>query len=169
MLLKKVKYIFNWVINGCAMVATVLIWIACIIVCVEIVARYFLNRPQAWVLETTEYFLLWLTFLGATWVLKKEGHVKIDIVIKYLNPKYQALVNAITSLIAATICFVVFWYGLQVSWDYYQRGVIIPKTLQPLKSPILIIIPVGSFLLSIQFLIRAYNYLKIWQTSKIEQ
>ena len=163
MLVKKVSAMFERVLSCLAAVAAVLIGVACIIVCVEIVARYLLNRPQVWVFETTEYILLWATFLATAWVLRKEGHVKIDVLVNQLNPKVQALVNIITSIIGAIVCFVIFWYSVQVIWTYFQQGIIIPKTLQLPKSPILAIITVGSFLLFIQFLRRAYGYLGIWR------
>ena len=163
MLVKKITHFFERVLSSLASAAIVLMGIACIIVCLEVFARYFLNRPQVWVFETTEYILLWITFLATAWVLRKEGHVKIDILINHLNPRAQAILNTITSVIGAIACFVIFWYGAQVTFAYYQKGIIIPKTLQLPKSPILAIISVGSLLLFIQFLRRAYRYLGLFR------
>lgn len=154
---------FERLLSGLASAAIVLIGVACIIVCLEVFARYFLNRPQVWVFETTEYMLLWITFLATAWVLRKESHVSIDILVNRLNPRAQAILNIITSILSAIACFVIFWYGAQVTFGYYQKGVIIPKTLQLPKSPILAIISVGSLLLFIEFLRRAYRYLSVFR------
>ena len=164
--MKKLSVIFDRVLSSLAGIAAVLIGVACISVCVEIIARYFLNRPQAWVFETTEYILLWVTFLATAWVLRKEGHVRIDILVDQLNPRGQVLVSIITSIIGAIACLVVSWYGVRVAWTYYKQGIIIPKTLQLPQSPILAIIAVGSFLLFIQFLRRTYRYLGMWRESR---
>ena len=52
----------------------------------EIVGRYIFNRPAAWSLEIIEYGLLYLTFLGATWLLKNVEHIVMDIVYDQLRP-----------------------------------------------------------------------------------
>ena len=65
----------------------------------EVVGRYLLNRPAAWSLEIIEYGLLYLTFLGAAWLLKEDEHIKMDIVIELLRPSVRVWVNTITSAI----------------------------------------------------------------------
>lgn len=161
--MKRIESILDRVINWFAGLSTALIAVSCIIVCVEIISRYFFNSPQDWVVETTEYLILWFTFLGAAWVLKMDGHVKIDIVLHGRSQKFRSLISAITSFICAAECFLIFWIGVQVCIDYYQRGIVIPKTLQPPKYPILAVIPLGSFLLFVQFLRITNKHIRLWR------
>ena len=79
------------------------------VIVLEIVLRYFLNRPLFWVVEVSEYSLLYICFLGAAWLLRREGHVKIDFLANRLQPKNEALLNAITSVLAAMVCLVLVW------------------------------------------------------------
>jgi TRAP-type C4-dicarboxylate transport system permease small subunit len=129
----------------------------------EVVMRYFLGRPTIWVVELSEYSLLFITFLGATWVLRREGHVKLDLVLGRLNPRTQVLLNIITSVLSAAICLALLWYSAEVTWDHFQSGWIRPKVLNIPSAYILVIIPVGSLLLFIQFLRRSYEYLRSWR------
>ena len=132
-------------------------------VSVDVVLRYFFSRPIHWMLEVTAYSLLWMTVLGVAWVLKGEGHVKVDVLLNRFRPRVQAALTIITSLIGAIIFLVITWYGVKVTWEHLQTGYFLSTLLRPPKWPILAIIPIGSFFLSIQFLRRAYAQLDIWR------
>jgi TRAP-type C4-dicarboxylate transport system permease small subunit len=132
----------------------------------EVVMRYFLNHPTLWVLEVVEWCLVWMTFLCAAWVLREEAHVKMDIFVTRLNPKTQILFSFITSIVGALICLTFVWYGTQVVWDHFVRGVVEAKMLRAPKAPLMVIIPAGFFLLFIQFIRRSFSFLRKWRTSR---
>ena len=158
-MLKKANTVFDRVIGVSAFLASIIITYAILAVCLEVVLRYFFNRPQIWVIETAEYSLLFMTFLGAAWVLKNEGHVKVDLVLNQFKPGTQASINIVTSIIGAIVCLILAWYTGQITLDHIQRGVYTTQVLEIRKGYILAVIPVGSFLLFIQFLRRTHNYL----------
>ena len=164
MLSTKAGTIFDLVTKSLTWLACAFLMFATLAVSVDVVLRYFFNRPTVWVLEICEYILLYIVFLGAAWVLKEEGHVKIGLLVDRLSPKTQTITIVITSILGLTVCIVLGIYGTQVTWDYFQRGV---PTLEFLKLPkflVLMIIPIGSYLLSIQFLRRSYGYLRTWRS-----
>ena len=157
---RKAAATYDRVVSWMAALGAALIVVAMLIVTLEVVMRYFLNRPQIWVKESSEYILVWVIFLAAAWVLKEEGHVKVEIVTDRLNSRVQAILGIITSIIGAAVCILIVIYGAQVISEYVDEGVHIPSMLEPLKAPLAIIIPIGSFLLFIQFLRRSYSCLK---------
>jgi len=118
----------------------------------EVFMRYFLKRPTAWVLEVVEWCQVWMTFLSAAWVLKQEGHVTMDIVPARLNPKAQTLLGIVTSSLGALICLTMVWFGGQVVWDHFARGVVEASVLKAPKAPLLVVIPAGFLLLFVQFI-----------------
>ena len=150
--------VFDRTMGALAILAGIIIIFIMLSIASDVVGRTFLNRPIIWVIEISEICLVAITFLGAAWLLKREGHVKLDILVNHLNPRSQALLNAITSIVGAIICLAVVWYGAKVSWDHFQRGLVAYSLLGPPTFPRYTIIAVGSFLLSIQFLRRAYGY-----------
>ncbi len=158
-LITKTTSIFDRTIGLLSLCAGILIIYVMLSVTVEVATRYFLGSMMGWVIEVSEYSLLFITFLATAWVLKREGHVKMDLVLRRLSPGTQTRLNIATSILGAVICLIVFWYGVKVTWDSYQIGYIMAKPLRPPQFLILFIIPVGSFLLFIQFLRRAYGYL----------
>jgi len=160
----KVTTIFDRTIDGFAVGAAVFIAYLILSVTAAIILRG-LRVGVIWLFETTEYSLLWLTFLGAAWVLRGEGHVKMDLLLTRLSPRAEAILNTITSIIGAIICLTLTWFGVKVTWDNFQTGYFLHTPKAPPIYPILIIIPVGSFLLFIQFLRRTRRYLRNWRVS----
>ncbi len=159
-LLSKVTSIFDSTIDFLALSAAVLMIFIMLCIVADVVMRYVLSRPIFWVVEIAEYSLLWITFLGAAWLLKREGHVKMDLLINRLRPENQALLNTITSFMGAIIFLVIAWYSATVTSDLWQSGYFVSSlNLRAPKGPILAIIPAGSVLLSVQFLRRTYSYL----------
>jgi TRAP-type C4-dicarboxylate transport system permease small subunit len=159
----KVAAIFDDIINLLAIVAAVALIVIMLLVGADVTMRYFLNHPIGHVLEITEHLLLVLTFSGSAWVLKREGHVKSDILLNRLNPSNQALINTITSIIGAITCLVLAWYGAQVAWDSFLRGIFFATLMRLPQAPFMAIISAGCFLLFIQFLRRSYGCMKNWK------
>ncbi len=131
-------------------------------VCLEVFMRYFLNRPLQWVVELTEYALLYITFLGAAWLLKRGGHINVDIFLSLLSSRTRAGLKIFSSLIGIIVSFCLVWYGFAVSWEHFQDGIYNITLLEFPKAPLLAIIPIGSLLLLAQFIRRAYGSLAVF-------
>jgi C4-dicarboxylate transporter DctQ subunit len=164
-LLEKLSSFFDRIIVLMSIVAGILLVFAMLIISGAVVSRYFLNRPIGWVIEISEYIILFITFLVAAWLLKLEDHVKMDIVLSQLNPKTQSMINVITSGVSAIVCFILTWYGGKVTWELFQTGYFTPTLLELPKYIIVAIIFVGSFLLFVQFLRRTHNNWRSWRAS----
>lgn len=170
-LLDKIRNIFDRTIDSLAFFAAVLIAFATLLVTAEVIFRYFLHSPIIWAFEITEWTLLFVCFLGTAWLLKKEGHVKVELLTDRLKPKTQAFFGIVSSLLGIIICLFFIWYGLDVAVDYFQRGVHDPTVLELPKWVLISGIPFGGFLLLIQFMRRTYKYLRSWRApvEKIEE
>lgn len=152
--LRKIARIFEHTNNVLAFIAGAIIIFIMAAVTYEVIMRYFLNRPTLWVVEVSGYSLLFITFLGAAWVLGKGGHVKIDLLINRLKPRSQVRLSIITSIMAAIICLIIAWYSGRVTWVSFQTNYLSPTELRFPLFIVLFIIPVGTFLLFIQFLVK---------------
>lgn len=168
-LLTKVTAIFDRTISLLAFLAAILLILIMLSVSAEVFMRQSLARPIVGVLEITEISLLFITFLGAAWVLKIDKHVKIDLLLNRLNPRAQALLNMITSILCTIGCLIITWYGVRVTWDYFRSGYYFSTPLETPQFVILCVIPIGSFLLVIQFLRRTYEYLEGWRASPAKE
>jgi len=130
----------------------------------DITLRYVFYRPLGWVKEVSEYILVFLGFLVAAWILKDDGHVKMDLVLNNVSPRVQTMMNIITSLISIIVVFIIAWFSLRVILQFYQTKLVTPSVLEPQKWVLMTPIFVGSLLLAIQFIRRTYAFMAKWKT-----
>lgn len=162
-LIKKTHIVFDKAVNILASLGSILILLIVIAISLSVASRFFFLISWVGLVELSAMSLLFITFLGTTWVLRKNGHTTMDFVIKQFNPRSQAFINMITSMICALICLVLVWYGAQVAWVRFIKGTYLFSHINIPDAYFLFIIPVGSFFLFVQFLIRTYRYLKSWR------
>jgi len=134
--------------------------------CVEVFMRYVFHEPHGWVVEIGANYLVYMGFLGAAWLLKREGHVKLDILLTRLKAKNAALLNAVTSMIAAILCLIVGWYSGVLFGQLVDSGAVMDSSLETPKWILTWTMTVGFFLLFLQFIRRSYGYLKVWRVHK---
>ncbi len=158
-LLSKVSGIFDRTLGLLAFLGAAVIIFMTAVVCWDVASRFFLGHGLGWTLEVVEYGLLWFTLLATAWVLKKERHVRIDIMVNRLKPRFQNLFNIFGSIIGAVVSFVLAWYGAQVTLTSFHKG-ILEENLRIPEWTVQVIIPVGGLLLFIQFLRMTYGYLR---------
>ena len=140
-----------------------LIVIVTLMLIYEVLTRYFFQRPSIWALDFTRYAILYLTFLGTAWLLREEGHVKIEIITASFSSKGQALMNGVTSLIALVACCIFFWEATKSTWHAYQIGQTLERSLVVPRYLIIGIMPLGTFLLCLQFMRRAWAHFRAFR------
>jgi len=146
--------------RGFAWLAGIMMMTSAVGVCVDVVMRYFFNRPIPGVVQFSQYFLLYIPFLAAAYVLREDSHIKVDIVLNPLSQRTQSLVNMITSIMGSVVLLILAYYGFRVTLDYYRRKV---PTLEYFKIPeflVIMVIPIGCFLFSIEFIRKAHGHFK---------
>lgn len=164
-LLLKAMTAFDRIVDSLAVVAAVLLFSAMIITALEVISRQFLNRPLIWVVESTEYILVWFTFLSAAWILKRDKHVIVDVVVVHLSSRNKDFLEIIDSILGVISCSIVVVYGAGVTWDCFQRGLYFLTLLRIPKAPLYAVIPICNFLLVVQFLRKGYASFVRWRVS----
>ena len=132
-------------------------------VTIDVLLRYSLGITYTGLFEIMEYTLLWMTFLPTAWLLKIDGHIKVDLLIERLDPRQKAMLNIITSIICIFLLCVLIWYGTRLTVLDVQTGLYLSTVLTPVKWPIEIIIPIGYLLLLIELLRKTYHRVLTWR------
>jgi TRAP-type C4-dicarboxylate transport system permease small subunit len=145
------KNAFDFIIEGLTYLAGIIILAITFAVTVSALVRYLGFRAPIWTLQYTEYGLLWFTFLGAAWLLREEGHIRIDTVISRLYAPSRRKVEIIDDILGFIVSVAIFYFGTLHSVDLYQRGIMEVKGVIVPKFPFFLIIPLGGLALSIQF------------------
>jgi len=166
-LLSKMSIIFDHIIDSFAFLAGVLIVVIMFLMTLEAFMRYFFLIGLAWVMEICEYMLFLIGFFGAAWLLKRQGHVNVDFVLHFLNPKARALLNMITSTMGSIVCLIITWSSMEAAIEHVRSSIDVVKSLSIPKAPFLFILSFGAFMLSIQFLRNAYDYMTCWRENRV--
>jgi TRAP-type C4-dicarboxylate transport system permease small subunit len=128
-------------------------------VCYTIGMRYFFRQTTIWIMQTTEYALLWIVFLATTWLLREGGHITTDIIYAHLNEKTKAYLDATMFFIGGLTCAIMLYFGITYMYECIISNVTDVRAVTVPKSAVFIIIPIGSLLLTIQFFRMAWNRL----------
>lgn len=125
-----------------------------------VIARKFFASPVPWVIEISSYALLYITFLGSPWILRNDGHVRVDLLYSVLGRRNKNILSLAASVLGAVTSFILLAYGLAVTADNWERNIMVMNTLAAPKFVLLGVIPLGSFFLLVEFLRRAYGNAK---------
>lgn len=110
-----------------------------------------------WLVELTEYLFYAGSFLAAPWLLRHDGHVRLDIVVLALPPAIGGPLNRTTDLIGAAISGILAWYGVIAVIDAWKTGAMQFKTWTVPEWLLLSPIPAACLLLAIEFGVRAFS------------
>ena len=114
--------LFDKLLNVMAVLAGVILVFIVGAVCYTIGMRYFFKQTTIWIMQTTEYALLWIVFLATTWLLREGGHITTDIIYSHLSNKTRLYLDAVMFIIGGLACAVMlyFRYYLYVRVYYLQ-------------------------------------------------
>lgn len=109
--------------------------------------------------ELARVLTVWMTFLAAYVVVRRNGHVAIDILIRLMNERAYRIVTFCVSLVAAITMAYVTRYGWEYAikiWMSGQESAVLPMRRAVFYFPI----PIGCGLMAMAFLINAVKVLR---------
>ena len=148
--------VFDLIVNTGAVLAAVLLIAIMLATTIKIVFRYGLDEGLLGVDQLSGTMLLYITFLGAAWVLRREEHVTIDVLLGALRPQTQRSLRLLCSMLGALICFCLVVFGTIEVLTSIQKGIRIPAEIEIPRAINLVIIPLGCLFLGLQFVRRAW-------------
>lgn len=156
----KGKSFLDRIVDTMALLAGVLLVAAVFIVSIEVFMRYFFRTPLVWSVEVCEYILFAIAFLGAPWLLKRGGHVNVDIVLVRLGQRVRTFLGLVASTIGVFVSAVIVWFSIVAAWQCYTTGVVMTKTITVEKYYFILLITLGYLLLMLEFARQFYNNLR---------
>ncbi len=157
--MKKFWRFFDRLSDLMAALAGVLLVFISAAMCYTIFMRFVFRETTIWIVPVSEYALLWIVFLGTTWLLREGGHITTDVIYVHLDEKTKRYLDFIMSVIGGFSCFVLFYLGVIHMCDCIIHQVTDVRAITVPKSAIFMIIPMGSILLTIQFFRMAWSKL----------
>ena len=114
-LLHRISEIIDSVINVIGRSVSWISLLLILLICVDVVMRYFLQTSKIWMVELEWHLFSILFLFGASYTLLHDKHVRVDLFYENFSERNKRLANAIGILtLVIPWCFIV----LLTSWDY---------------------------------------------------
>jgi len=152
--LRKLETIINGLTHVGSVLGGIFTGVMTFTVTYAVVLRYAFNRPIGWSEEISTYLMIWAVFLGASYALKEDAHIGVDLLLSRLPERFKPFFLLFHCMIGVIFCSILFYKGVelvQFSISLNNRSIAIDF---PLFIPQLAV-PVGSAMLILQFLAKA--------------
>ena len=133
---------YRAVLYGMAGIAgAMLVWLM-VTVIVSVVMRNAGLQPYAWLFTSSEYAILYLTMLGAPWLVREKGHVHIELVTAALPPGARRIISRTVAAMCVVVCAILAWKGAELlvtniqRKDFDVRAYYFPRWILTLAFPI---------------------------------
>jgi TRAP-type C4-dicarboxylate transport system permease small subunit len=139
-------------------------WGLAAIVFLQFFTRYVLNDSLAWTEEIARYGLIWVTFIGAAIVARKNLHISVEVLLHYLPVVPARLLLAFVDVIKLSFMGLLAYFSLTiVERMQWQRMVIIDLPMSIVYGGVAL----GCFLMLIrQAIIFFRNARDGWQSAQ---
>ncbi len=102
----------NLLARGEAVVIIALVAVMTVVVFLQVVYRYVLIQPLHWSEELARYLFVWLSILGATLGVQKQGHFGLEIFFRMFPKQGQWLMRLLIHLLMGSVILVLLVYGI---------------------------------------------------------
>ena len=118
-----------------------LIWLM-VSVIVSVLMRNAGLQPFAWLFTSAEYGLLYMTMLGAPWLVREKGHVHIELVTAALPDGLRQVVSRSVAGLCVVVSLILAWKGFELFQtniersDFDVRAYYVPRWILTISFPI---------------------------------
>lgn len=126
----------------------------------QVIGRYIAPRYAiSWAEEVIVYLIVWGVMLAASQLVRTDGHVRPDLVLRAVSPGIQRWMEALNCVAALAFCAGLAWYGwtiVSTSWQMDERS------SSDLQFPMWLYsaaVPTGAMLMAGRYLVRLCRYL----------
>ena len=99
-----------------------------------------------------EYGFIYVLMLGAPWLVRRRGHVFIEILTATLPDSFRPAYSRFVAALCVAICAVLAWYSGEVAWtDYFHNEIDVRGSIDTPRWIVTVSLPFGFALMAIEF------------------
>lgn len=126
-----------------------------LLVFIQVASRYVFNVPVGWSAELSRYLLIWITWISASYAIRKREHIRITLLVDRFSLKAKKVTELFVILVWSLFAFVMAFVGTEVVLALKMTG----QTTSTLGVPmwvVYLIIPIGGFLMITRLIQQVY-------------
>jgi TRAP-type C4-dicarboxylate transport system permease small subunit len=141
--------VYGKLLKGLAALAALLLGVTALAITLDVIARNLGLGTLPWILEVSEYVLPLATFLAAPWLLQRNEHVRLDVL---LGPFPR--LGHVANLLGLSVSGVLVVYGVRTILNSAAQGSMVFKSVVFPEWWLYAPVPLCFGLLSVEFLRR---------------
>lgn len=122
----------------------------------DVIARSLGGGTLHGLADIVEYVLFAATFLAAPWLLRQNGHVRVDFVVNTLPSALQRPLRRATDALGLAVCLTLLFFAALVTYRAWAGHNIVLKTVVFPEWWLYAVIVVSMALLSLEFARRLF-------------
>jgi C4-dicarboxylate transporter, DctQ subunit len=133
--------------------------IALLVGLAQVLGRYvYPSAGSGWGEEVMVYLLIWATMIVSSDLVRTDGHVRPDLVLRLMGPQTQRVVECVNCVVGMVFAAGLAWYG----WQIVDTAMLLDeRSFTGLAFPLWIYdlsLPVGSALLVLRYAMRLWRF-----------
>lgn len=140
----------DWLSTALAVVASVLLAIAMLVICWMVVYRA-LGNSTYWEIECAIYLIVAAIFFGSPYCLKTQGHVGVDLLSELLPLRLRRRLTQVLAILGIAVLLYLTWKGGLLTWEAFEKGETSGSAWDPPRWPLFITMPIGLGLTALQY------------------
>ena len=130
----------------------VLLVLCSAVIVYEIVVRAFFSKPTIWAFESSIYLFLLFVFCSMAYLQSIKKHIHVDLIISQLSERTNAIWSVVRLCCALVFSLILLIYGIKFAYAGIKIWETSPSYWGPPIWPLKIFVPLGAFLLSLQYI-----------------
>ncbi|ANU11026.1 C4-dicarboxylate transport system small permease [Planococcus antarcticus DSM 14505] len=128
------------------------------VIFMQVVMRQF-DNSLSWTEELARYCFIWLVYIGISYGVKKDRHIKVDVLLLVLRNKGKIILTIIANLLFLAFAVFVIRYGFDIAMQLLSFGQKSPANQIPMGL-IYLATPVGMGLTLIRLVQNLVKHIK---------
>lgn len=85
-----------------------------IVIFSQVVLRYAFSSSLIWSEEISRYAFIWLIYVGVSYAVKKQKHLRVDVITALFNEKGKTIINIISNIFFLIFSLIITYYGIDI-------------------------------------------------------
>lgn len=117
----------------------------------QVLARNFFGTGIVWG-DGLLRVLFWVTIVGAMMAARREEHIRIDAISRFLGPRSSAVVRRMANAFTCVMCALLAWYSYQFVLFEFQDGTLAFASVPAWMCEA--VLPFGAGVLTLRYALR---------------
>lgn len=129
------------------------------VIAMQVFMRFVLSSSLTWSEELARYCFIWMVYIGISYGVKRQQHIKVDAALLLLKDKGKTILGILANLIFLAFAVVIIIHGYELAQRLLTFGQITPALQIPMGL-IYMATPIGMGLTVIRIIQRLIQQVK---------